>query len=931
MPAPIVKTYQGKKYWVDPETNNVLDVYIEPENSKPVKAPATKTPTVNVSPEAQIQPTMPLPAYAPPVSQDLAQEAQQKSAPGTFMRNLALESIPAFAGAGGQAIGGVPGNFLATIAGVAAQRELKERLGLQNTGDPNSEAQNVAEDVAMNFGSDMVGGGVANALVKGSKLATKAGRLPYKENIARRLLAKGSTLQPETRAFIASEPDFPITLGQIKGKGSNLSFFEDLLGKEDKMMLEGVQQDRLQKKLTGEVEKRSPSFVKVVNDRIANRNTNFHATSGSNIFDILDKGLDSNASALGQTSVSRTPGINLERYNGITLEFDPPKGYKPVAERNYGKKGTGFEFENRGEGKIKPEQFKRAILNRDSMYTSYVSKDKESELVLGIKQKTPPTEATLALRKERDALKEEYNSFREKNKEHFKLNENNDYNLPSNIKSKNQQYLDKLEAIQQKEYDSTQGKGFEEYYDKVKEAFKKKGIPIVEVANAKELRGIRTRTAEANPSEINATRAQGNIATGYERMRGLESRTWDQTRELARSYKQRFQGPATEVDTGVLDANGQPMKMMKEGSSEVIEGPINPMASREFANEILSGIKKAYNLNSTEDLFGAVAEEQKGAITLLGRIAESKGPIPMDVAIDLKRITGSKGFRNSIPNGVQEGMFRKLNSGLDADIETSIQGWDSPLKDHTLRQFRRAKALTTKKAQIFKDMSEVENLRSTPYSGTQEMKAILRDPNTVRNAIRGAKDRPEMRKTLQAEWLADTQSRASENGQFVGTSDILNRALDREHDGVFQSLFSPAEQTQIRSLFTTIKDLSSGVGNEGQRNLAMREVSNGISFSGALLQMISKGEMKPLLSASGKQLAGIVGGKSFIKNVALNPQVARAAMQLQKVSPESPRAKALAKVVFGALRGTEILLTTPEGEQRALIDKNAELQMLSPE
>lgn len=55
--------------------------------------------------------------------------------------------------------------------------------------------------------------------------------------------------------------------------------------------------------------------------------------------------------------------------------------------------------------------------------------------------------------------------------------------------------------------------------------------------------------------------------------------------------------------------------------------------------------------------------------------------------------------------------------------------------------------------------------------------------------------------------------------------------------------------------------------------------------------------------------------KDFIKEILLRPERLKLATELGKLPPSNSRAKYLQKTLFGAMKGVQVLITSPDGEE----------------
>lgn len=850
-----VRTFNGKKYYVDSDTDDVL----------------SEAKGVGISPDAKIGASSATslgdklsPSITP--GTDPARQAKKiASAPIELATDMAISAIPPAAAIAGGSFGG-PGGYLGgNLAGVIAQRQL-QRLTGRNLSNPDDEIAGIGTDFFTNILMDAATAGTAKAgklALKGVQLATsKKARTELKVSIAKNLLKGKTGVAPETIEFVKENPDFPITLGQLKGQDSTLDFAEKLLKPEQRRTIQAIQTDILSGKVTEGVASRTPNKIRIVNGRIQDRNSEFHATESGRFSSILEKGIvprrqiSTNEKTI---STSREPGINLARGKGVTIEVEPTKG-DPVAEYNFSKNSRQFESEQRTKEPIPKEKFKRIIINKEAL-----QREREIEI---------------AVNRGRTSVR-----------------------VPT----------------------------VEESMSKVIRQADENNIPVVVVNNEKELKNIRSMTAKLAPKEEIAGEVKRELQGGFEKARSFENRNFNASRAYADLVEVQVPRQRPPQMSSVVDANGNTVQLPAETFYETVKGPINLDKTREFVNQALRKIEKSYNVSNTEQLFPILSDEAKGMISIMQRVSAAEGPIPYTVALDLKRILGRKGFQNSIPNGIDEALAKKITGSLSEDIPASISSWQAPFNELALKTYNRGNAMSRKIGQNFKDISELENLRSNPLSGVGDVKRILTDPILIRKTVRSSANPTNTKKLLQAEFISDIQDRMTKDGVFKPNGEILERLFSDRDSAVMTELFPGNSGATVKKLFRTISDVSESVGNQGQQNLAMRETAAGISFGGSLLKAIQDGSVAPLISGGGKVLSAVLGGKYFLEKVALDPKIARAAIQLNQTPQNTPRAKALAKIVFGALRGTQIYLTTPDGTQPAVINEDGKVEMIAPE
>lgn len=446
---------------------------------------------------------------------------------------------------------------------------------------------------------------------------------------------------------------------------------------------------------------------------------------------------------------------------------------------------------------------------------------------------------------------------------------------------------------------------------------------------------------ETKMPEVAAGEMRDMTSRGFEHFQEVEDKTWNKFRAFGNAFKVKTQAPQKEVASQIVGADGKPIMRMQDGAIEEIAGPIWINRAKGTADSILSSIKKNYNKKSTEELFGVLAEEQKPLIAIMDRLAKTEGPIPIDVAVDLIRITGSKGFKNDIAGNVNEALFRKLRQELKMDGEESIAKWGTDVaKDtglafpkETLQLWRRANAITSQKARIFKDKKEITNMMDTSTTGKQDMKTILSDAQHIRDAIRSAPpgDRQRMKQTMQAEWLSDIQSRSTKDGQAIPFSNVLDTIFKREENAEINALFNGQDKQRLRNVFSVIKDVTENDANVGQQYVTIRTGTGAVSFAGDIFKSVMSGKMSTMIGSGAKTLTALLGGKAFIEKIALDPQLSRVAIELAKTNKVTPRTKALSRKLFLGLRGAELIVQTELGENTVVIDENGKAQITQPE
>jgi len=442
-------------------------------------------------------------------------------------------------------------------------------------------------------------------------------------------------------------------------------------------------------------------------------------------------------------------------------------------------------------------------------------------------------------------------------------------------------------------------------------------------------------SVKTNSSAENADVIQANLKEGYKKTKGVADTLWSRTKAMAGFHE----GVETVTKTtpggvsSILDEYGKPTKLadIVEKTKHAISGPINISRSKRIATTILNQVKATYNNPSSEKLYAMFDPEGKKFLAQLEGMVSGKGKVSFGAALDFKREMGEKGYKNLIASGWDEGLAKKLNGTMKDEIRASIKAWDSELSEQTLKNFDRANAVSQKIGENFKDIRELTSAMKNPLSGISDLKALLGDHVAAAKAIKSSSNKQETRRALASEYLGSMRDRMTQGGSNITDLKVLDELGSRNPE-MFNLLIPPADRVVAKKLFGVIKELTEKPTMQGQNYLTFKEGQAGISLVGDFVQTLV-GNKQPIAAVTGFGAKGgaiILGGKLFTERIALNPQVARNAIALSKLPPESPKAITLAKTVWGALRGVQVKVQTEGREYPAVINDNGKLEEVKP-
>ncbi len=418
-----------------------------------------------------------------------------------------------------------------------------------------------------------------------------------------------------------------------------------------------------------------------------------------------------------------------------------------------------------------------------------------------------------------------------------------------------------------------------------------------------------------DPERLGLTVAS-KVEEGFKSSSKDIDRVYNNLRSIAKQNTAKVPGKPTE--SKILDAQGKPVQTATENT---IEGPVTLSNASNDANTLLEKIKTTYGVDNADDLLPQLEEEQRVALRTLRRFAEQTVdksgkpiPVPLNVALDMKRITGNRAFK-SFFGDMDSQRLQALNRNLDTDIRESIGKWDKNGPE-ALKQYALGNKYFQTQAQVFKETPAVEGLLTDPLGVTRNVKELFSDPGQLRMALVATQgDNGQTKKALKSEFLSDIFNSAfsKAEGKFSkGTAYEL--FTDRNKEPILRQLFTGEEANNLKRFFKTIDKVNTEIPFNSATSLGWSAARQGAAVAGTLLPFITSGDINEnTLAQSGLILGAIIGTKQFTKNALLNPRMVRIATDLAQLPPDSYKAKQVARTLFQAMRGTKVTLELING------------------
>ena len=295
----------------------------------------------------------------------------------------------------------------------------------------------------------------------------------------------------------------------------------------------------------------------------------------------------------------------------------------------------------------------------------------------------------------------------------------------------------------------------------------------------------------------------------------------------------------------------------------------------------------------------------------------TKGP-----AETISKVLASRLFRNTTP--VQNAVSQDIESGVGRlttpdpmAIETAAQN----VRDNT----------GVSVAEKYKEGSIGADLAQVPYQADQKLRGI----SFKKISDRALSDVQQVRNFKLATGEADTIDQLAANralkqgwskaGKFDPDA-VLAELNDGKNSDVYGEALKSGTKQNLQEFLETAKDMQ-GDSTSGGHLISMIKRAPVLALPGMALGSAAGGALgHGFIGATVGAGMGITLGESAISKLMANPEIAKLTIQAMKTSSSTQQAGIMSKVILNALRGTEVLVTTPEGQEKAVVGENGQIQ-----
>lgn len=416
-----------------------------------------------------------------------------------------------------------------------------------------------------------------------------------------------------------------------------------------------------------------------------------------------------------------------------------------------------------------------------------------------------------------------------------------------------------------------------------------------------------------NPEELSGIIKTG-IQEGRDSARGIAKSLYDKVAQNAESETVRIPGATKQEATGIFDSRG---KMTYKTVSEpdiTVKGPVYINDARDLAQNYLNQLKEQYGKKSSEELEAVFAQNPGGQqlITNLDRLARTDPKIPIDLktATDIKAVFGDKANFNNVFKNSTEGTYSRLNHAVDNDIESSLAKFQTA--PNALQDYQAAKSHYSDLMAIYKDNPTNAALLDTKLSGKAEVDRILKDPVSIRAAIKASKDPAVAQDALRQRFLSDfmPENLAIPKAGYDNTA-ALTKWQNPENQPQIKALFTPAQQQGMTEFFKTFAAIDPKASFAGVSSTSYRASKAAFYLAGSIVPFLTG--TGHLASADAGLVTVVLAGSSFAKRILMNPDAARLAAGLAKLPPTSQAAQEMSKLLFATLKGAQVVIQSHNG------------------
>lgn len=286
------------------------------------------------------------------------------------------------------------------------------------------------------------------------------------------------------------------------------------------------------------------------------------------------------------------------------------------------------------------------------------------------------------------------------------------------------------------------------------------------------------------------------------------------------------------------------------------------------------------------------------------------------------KILASRLFRNTTP--VQNAVSQDIESGVGRlttpdpmVIETAAQN----VRDNT----------GVSVAEKYKEGSIGADLAQVPYQADQK----LRDISFKNIADKALSDVQQVRNFKLSTGEVDTIDQLAANralrqgwskaGKFDPDA-VLAELNDGKNADVYGEALKSGTKKDLQEFLQTAKDMQ-GDATSGGHLISMIKRAPVLALPGMALGSAAGGALgHGFVGATVGAGMGITLGESAISRLMANREIAKLTIQAMKTPATSQQSTIISKVILNALRGTEVLVTTLRGQEKAVVGQNGQLQ-----
>lgn len=377
--------------------------------------------------------------------------------------------------------------------------------------------------------------------------------------------------------------------------------------------------------------------------------------------------------------------------------------------------------------------------------------------------------------------------------------------------------------------------------------------------------------------------------------------------------------------TTIYDASGSPIQVRGPSTFEPIrvKGAIILDKSKDLARKIGSQLDdelRPANTN-TANLTEGVASSLKTLRTEIDKIRGTQTFLdptthaPTNTLIEYDKLKSiqdamSDFLRSKPPKGLRdrlEGSLNALRDLISVDIDKSIQDWGT----ESYRRFKAAK----KSAQDFSDKYGNKLVRTFERADRdpeilleRPISAAMKYPKRTEQLIKATGSNLEAKKIFQTEIMDKAFDEATGKFNPQLALDLLSARRN-----VADKVMSSQARTNMERFLTRAKIIQPFSANA---DTALRMTEGGLELAMAsAIGSVSGTVPKSLVGKGFSIILRKAGGRKFAQDVLMNPKNARIATGLLDIDPLSRTAKWGTRSLLSAMKGAQVYVRTPEGDE----------------